>query len=252
MSIYVVIPIAVLIIALICYVFISQHLEKQRAQKMRMIMGLKTKYRNMSHMVSGFPPHFLSNELMSLAYRSLLDTCESLHNIEPNNIEYTDEITRINNQLSALSKSAPPQRVLLKDQQQMKEVRQHLQDLQDFVQAQPISKPQAKTYLDQIHKITFQMTIDEFIHQAKVAQQGDQLRLAIHYFGLARKQLIDENSTHTYDKQIAQLDAVIEKIEVEASKRPETPAEPVGAVSKEWEDFNKKPDTSWQKKHAYD
>ena len=252
MSIYVVIPIVVLIIGLVVCVLISQYLEKQRAQKMRMVMGLKTKLRNITHMVSGFPPHFLPNDLMGMAYRALLDICQQLNAAEPNNSEYTDEIARINSQLSALAKSAPVPRVALKDQQQMKEVRQHLQDLQDFVQQQPLNKVQSKSYLDQIHRITFQMLIDEFILQAKVAQQGGQLKLAVHYFSLARKQLTDENSAHTYDKQIAQLDGVIQKIEAEAAERPETPAEPVQAVSKEWEQFTKEPDTSWKKKQNYD
>lgn len=268
MATYIVVASIALVGIVIGYTLISQYIEKNRARRLRIHMALKTKYRNLTHMISGFPPHFLPPALMCVAYRSLSDICDNLLKIEPKNTEYEEERTIAATQISELSKNPPAQRTRIDNPQQIKEVRQHLQDLQNFIAQQEairlISKAKSNVYQNQIKRITFQMFIDELIYHAKQEQQNGKARLAIHYFSLAKAQLQEENSNHGYDKQIAQLDAVIEKLEEQASQEVDveneegvdseaTAAEPKNqlAHSKEWDEFNKV-DTSWHKKQNYD
>jgi hypothetical protein len=261
MSIYIVIAIIALLSALACYAFISQAIEKKRVQKQRILMTLKTKQRNLVHLMSGFPPNFLTNDLLGLMYRALIDACEQLSKIEPKDPRHLDDVTRYTNQLDSLPKNNTVQRARVDNPQAMKDIRQHLQELQHFLAQQEatktINKVQFTAYIDQINRLALQMSVDAYLFQAKQAQQIGKLRLAIHFFLLAKKALTTENLTRTYDKQITQLDEIIGKLEEKAQLNGEvapaatpntTASDP---ASKEWENFAP-PDDKWKKKQIYD
>jgi hypothetical protein len=260
MSIFIVVIIVVLLIALAAYAFISQAIEKKRVQKQRILMTLKTKQRNFVHLINGFPPNFLTTDLLSLIYRALIDTCEQLSKIEPKEQRHQDDITLYTNQLDALPKNTVAQRARVENPQAMKDIRQHLQELQHFLVQQEsikaINKVQFSAYIDQIKRLALQMSVDAYLYHAKQAQQAGKLRLAIHYFGLARKLLTTENASRAYDKQIAQLDAIISKLEEKAqiNGEPEVAAQNASSdepADKEWDNF-KTPEDAWKKKQIYD
>ena len=260
MSIYIVVSIIVLLSALACYAFISQSIEKKRIQRQRLLMALKTKQRNFLYMINGFPPNFLSADLMGIIYRALIDTCEQLSKLEPKDQRHLEEVTLYTNQLAALTKNSNAPRARLENPQHLKDIHQHLVELQRLVIQQEavkiINRVQAESYLDQIKRTNLQMTVDIYIFQAKQAQQLAKLRLAIHYFNLAKKMLAGENATRAYDKQIAQLELIISKLEDQAHKNgePNHPADAIQAedgTTKEWENFNVD-DDSWKKKQIYD
>jgi hypothetical protein len=260
MPIFIVVIIVTLLFALAAYAFISQSIEKKRVQKQRILATLKTKQRNFVHLINGFPPNFLTTDLLSLIFRALIDTCEQLSKIEPKEQRHQDDITLYTNQLDALPKNAIAQRARVDSPQVMKDIRQHLQELQHFLVQQEsikaINKVQFGAYIDQIKRLALQMSVDAYLFHAKQAQQAGKLRLAIHYFGLAKKLLTAENASRAYDKQIAQLDAIIIKLEEKAQIH----SEPEAAVqnpatgesaAKEWDNFTV-PEDSWKKKQIYD
>lgn len=260
MPIIIVIVIVFLLIALAAYAFISQSIEKKRIQKQRIIMTLKTRQRNLVHLAGGFPPNFLPNDLLGLLYRALIDTSEQLSKIEPQDPLHQDQITHYGNQLTSLAKNNSAQRARIDNPQAMKTVRQHLQELQRFLEQQEtaglITKVQHAAFSDQIQRIQLQMSVDAYIHQAKQAQQAEKPRLAIHFFTLANKLLIAENKTHIYSKQIAQLAAMIEKLEATARSNSDNQGEThsstaSNASAKEWESFAPT-DDKWKKKQIYD
>jgi hypothetical protein len=255
------VAIVVLLSALACYAFISQSIEKKRVQKQRILMTLKTKQRNLVYLINGFPPNFLTSELLSLMYRAIIDTCEQLSKIEPKEQRHLDDITLYTNQLDTVPKTNNTQRVRVDNPQAMKEIRQHLQELQHFLTQQEaskvINKVQFGAYMDQIKRLSLQMAVDAYLYHAKQAQQAGKLRLAIHYFTLAKKLLIAENTTRGYDKQIAQLEEITNKLEEKAQLTGEaqtaavntTPEDP---TAKEWDQFTPPDDSAWKKKQIYD
>jgi len=261
MSLYIVITLIVLLSALACYAFISQAIEKKRIQKQRILMTLKTKQRNFVHLINGFPPNFLTHDLLALIYRALIDTCEQLSKIEPKDSLHLDDVALYTNQLDALPKNNAIQRARVDNPQAMKDIRQHLQELQHFLAQQEalkvINKVQLVAYIDQINRLALQMSVDAYLFQAKQAQQIGKLRLAIHFFLLAKKMLAAENTTHSFDKQITQLNSIIEKLEEKVQINGEgTPAAEQSATlsdptAKEWENFAP-PDDKWKKKQIYD
>ncbi|MES2674828.1 MAG: hypothetical protein V4660_11360 [Pseudomonadota bacterium] len=260
MSTYIVASIIILLSALACYALISQAVEKRRIQKQRILMTLQAKHRNFVHMISGIPQNFLPNDLVTLIYRALIHTCEQLNRVEPNNLRYQNEISLYSSQLSALNKNTT-QSALIENPEQMKEVRQHLQELQRFVLQQEalktINNVQAKSYLEQIKALSLQMVVDTYAFHTKQAQQEGKTRLAIHYLTLTKKLLTTENTTHHFDKQIAQLNTTIAKLEEKALENNEAKLaadSSTDQTNKEWDTFNKKEqqNADWKKKQIYD
>jgi hypothetical protein len=255
------VAIIVLLCALACYAFISQAIEKKRVQRQRIVMTLKTKHRNLVYLINGFPPNFLTSDLLSLMYRALIDTCEQLSKIEPRDQQHLDDITLYTNQLDTLPTNNVTQRARVDNPLAMKEIRQHLHELQHLLAQQEalkvINKVQFSAYIDQVKRLNLQMTVDAYLYHAKQAQQAAKLRLAIHYFTLAKKLLIAENTTRAYDRQIAQLDEITHKLEekahltgeIELASGSDAIADP---AAKEWENFTPPDDDTWKKKQIYD
>jgi hypothetical protein len=270
MSIYIVSGIILLLVLLASYAFISQAIERRRIHRQRLLTALKVRQRNFRHMLTGFPPHFLSNDLIGLVYRALIDTCDQLNKLEPDDPAHAADIQQFTNQLNALKQDTANRKVRLESQDQIKDIRQHLQELYRFVAQQEalkaISKVQAAAFTDQIKRLALQSSVDGYIAQAKLAQQQGKVRLAIHHYGLARKLLLPENASHIYDKQIAQLSSVISKLEEAAinaknnasieddkTAKDEAPStsKPTDGLNKEWEKFGGDED-EWKKKQLYD
>jgi hypothetical protein len=258
MSIYIISAIVALLVLLISYVFISNTLEKRRVQRQRLITALKIRERNFRYMITGLPAHFLPVDLSTLVYRALIETCEQLAKLDPREPSHQADAILFSSQLAAAKHTQTNTRVHLENPAQVKEVRQHLQELIRFVAQQEARKlingVQAAAYADQIKRLAIQTSVDGYVSQAKVAQQSGKFRLAVHFFTLARKLLVSENAAHHYDKQIGQLQAVITKLEESAAQSAvpgdASPEEfPDPQINKEWEHFG---DDEWRKKQVYD
>jgi len=264
MSIYIISAIVILLVLAGSYALIHNTLERKRLQRQRLIAALKVRQRNLHHMAAGFPPHFLSPDLQMLIVRAQIDTCERLIKIEPRNPTHKEDLKLYTAQLID-SKKEPEKRVSLKSPAQVKEVRQHLQELLNFVAQQEglkiITKIQASTFIEQIKRLSLHASIDSYAALAKQAQKAGKFRLAAHYCDLARKLLKTENANHNYDVKIAQLTEAINHFETKAAALPENSdieSELSAATehtatdaSKEWENFDGNLD-DWKKKQIYD
>lgn len=265
MSAYVIATIFVLLILLAGYLFLSHSIEKRRAQRQRLITALRARRNSFRDLATGFPAGFLSTELTALLYRALVDCCEQLSRIEPKDPTHAEQFNLYTNLLATQKDNSQQVRVRLDNPQQIKEARSLLQELHKFVMQQSalklINQVQTEAYLDQISRLVLQMWVDGHVFNARQSQQVGKVRLAVHYYTLARKALAAENAGHGFDKQIAQLDSVIAKLQEKADATPEdtetpvaTPAKPAAATdasSKEWKHFDEEND-KWKKKQIYD
>lgn len=264
MSIYIVSGIIALLILLVGYAFIAHALEKRRVQRLRLLNALKGRERNFKYMITGLPANFLPAELSSLIYRALIETCEQLAKLEPKEPYHRADASQYTAQMSTLNQAPGTPRVRLENPTQIKEVREQLQELFRFVaqqeHQQQINKVQAAAYGDQIKRLALQISVDNYVMQARLAQQQSKRRLAVHFYSLARKQLSGANANHNYDKQIAQLQTIITKLEEapeaqsEQSEQSKSTAKITnkeqGPISKEWEQFGE--EDEWKKKQVYD
>lgn len=267
MSAYVIAGIFLFLILLAGYLFLSHSIEKKRVQRQRLITALRARRNSFRDLATGFPSGFLSNDLTGLLYRALIDCCEQLSRLEPNDQTHTENLNLYTNLLAAQKENAPQVKVRLDNPQQIKEANQLLQELNKFVAQQAalrnINQVQTEAYTDQITRLMLQITVDGHVFNARQAQQIGKLRLAVHHYALARKALAADNGSHLFDKQIAQLDAVMaklqEKVEVNneaaASEGEAAPAKAPATgdqtTSKEWRQFDEEND-KWKKKSIYD
>jgi hypothetical protein len=265
MSAYVIAGVFLLLILTAGYLFLSHSIEKRRIQRQRLITALRARRNSFRDLATGFPAGFLSNDLTGLLYRALIDCNEQLTRLEPKDPSYAEQLTLYTNLLATPKDHQATQgRVRLDNPTQIKEAHHLLQELYRFVMQQSslqaINQVQTKAYTDQINRLVLQISIDGHAYNARQAQQVGKTRLAIHHYGLARKALAAENASRGFDKQIAQLDAVIAKLQEKASATPETgdqsastkPATTtVDGSSKEWKQFDEE-NEKWKKKQIYD
>lgn len=270
MSAYIIAAVFLLLTVIAGYLFLSHSIEKRRIQRQRLITALRARRNSFRDLTTGFPAGFLSSDLMALLYRALIDCCEQLARVEPNDHAHAEQLTLYTNLLASIKEKDSQPSVRLDNPKQIKEAHDLLQELFRFVKQQAalkqINEVQAAAYTDQISRMLLQMSVDRHIYSARQAQQAGKLKLAIHYYQLGKKALATRNATHSFDKQIAQLDAVIsrlhEKLQARGSDATEEPAiahtaaptqpDPADAgVSKEWKHFDEE-NEKWKKKQIYD
>ena len=269
MSAYVIATIFLLLILLAGYLFLSHSIAKRRAQRQRLITALRARRNSFRDLATGFPAGFLSSDLTALLYRALTDCCEQLSRVESKDPTHAEQFNLYTNLLAAQKDNAHQPRVRLNNPQQIKEAYGLLQELHKFVTQQSLVKAinqvQTEAYVDQINRLVLQITVDSHVFNARQSQQVGKVRLAAHYYTLARKALAAENAGRNFDKQIAQLDSIIAKLQEKADVAPEgtenpstspsPAAKPATAAdsssSKEWKHFNEEND-KWKKKQIYD
>jgi len=255
--------IVALFLAAVGYAFISQNLEKKRKQKRRLLGALKTRQRNFKYMLSGFPTDFLTKELNILVYRCLVDVCEQLAKLEPEEPSYVEELQLYSSQMEeAKRKPATQKRKPLESPQQIKEVKQQLEELNTFIalleKRGGITKVQADGFGRQIKQLVLQISVDNYTVSARQAGESGKTRLAIHFYGLARKLLVRESATSNYQKQVSQINSVISQLEAQlAEEEPEYQPSELEARQKEeaqeaWDRFRSEEDEPWKKKRVYD
>lgn len=266
MSAYVIATIFLLLILLAGYLFLSHSIEKRRVQRQRLITALRARRNSFRDLATGFPAGFLSQDLTTLLYRALIDCCEQLSRLEPKDPTHEEQFALYNGLLSTQKDTGQQTKVRLENPQQIKEAQHLIQELYKFVMQQSaqhlINQVQTEAYTDQINRLVLQMSVDSHIFNARQSQHVGKIRLAIHHYTLARKALITENTGHGFDKQIAQLDAVIAKLQEKSETMQDGTELPVEAVndkaassdnssSKEWKQFDEE-NEKWKKKQIYD
>lgn len=267
MSAYVLVIIFLVLFLLAGYLFLSHSIEKRRVQRQRLITALRARRNSFRDLATGFPAGFLSSDLTALLYRALIDCCEQLSRLEPKDPTHAEQFSLYTNLLATQKDSSQQARVRLDNPQQIKEAHSLLHELHKFVAQQSalhlINPVQTEAYLDQINRLVLQMSVDGHVFNARQAQQVGKVRLAVHYYTLARKALVGENAGHGFDKQIAQLDSVIAKLQEKADAKPEDTAAPAtgahakatatadGSSNKEWKQFDEE-NEKWKKKQIYD
>ena len=261
-SIYITTMIIALIATLVCYAFIAQSLEKKRKQKQRLLAALKARSRNFKYIISGFPTDFLPKELNILVYRSLVEACEQLSQIDCNDASHLQDLQLYSGQLEELKrKNKPNKQVKINNPQQIKDVKRALEELNKFIIQQEargnIDQNQLKIYNHLIKKLVLQISVDSYLINAKQSHKAGKLRLAVHYYILAHKLLGRENPDGSFNKQIQQLADMIKKLQEQLHKdepeyqETEEQAALKAEASSEWNSLDKK-DDDWKKKNVYD
>ncbi|MDO6747339.1 hypothetical protein [Gilvimarinus sp. 1_MG-2023] len=248
-----VLAIAALIIlatALVCYVFITQHIAKKKKQQARILKALKQRQQLFKIIVAELPPGYLPTELAQYVYRVLLNTCEQLAKLAPND-GHSDEFQVYSKQLETLPVQGGKVKIPTEKTESANALLRELgQYITNQAQSGSLTQASAKNLMLHLRRLLLQSSVDTYIQQAKKAQAEGKLRLTIHHYTLARKLLLKENAKQGYQKQIAQLSAIIEKYEQEYTAQNPTKKSAPEEVEKSWDKLED--DDSWKKKQIYD
>lgn len=237
----------------ICYVFITQTIEKKRKQNQRRVLALKKRAKVFRYILSGFPPNFLTREITMLVQRCLSEVLQQLAQLEPKEKGHIEELALISGQMQATQQRTDSgKRPTLQSPQQVKDVKEHLQELYKFLmhlqRRGTIKRAEADDFGDQIKQLVLQISVDSYVLQAKQAKQADKPKLAIHYFTLAKK-LIERDESGNYTAQKHKLEKIIAQLEA-ASDEPKTAPKAGGEMADEWNEVAEA--ESWKKKNIYD
>ena len=252
--VYVIAALVILLTALVCYAFISQHLEKKRKQRQRLLQALRLRQELFRSLVTTLPSGFLPPDLNKLVHRTLVGICEQLAKLEPtaNHAVMAQEYTR---QLEA-SPAPTNERVRIEGEQAILTARSLLQELLRFLIAWAergqLNKSLAIKYSSQVRRLILQVTIDGYLDQARTARQNLKPRLAIHYYTLARQQLQKAPPQQQVSKQIDHLTTLIEQLEeqMDDAATAATPSAEDDRDVKAWEQLEE--EENWKKKQLYD
>lgn len=251
--IYIIIALAALLTILVCYAFINQQLAKKRKQRLRLMHALKQRLELFKHISSGMPTGYLPADLNALVYQALIGTLEQLAKLAPKE-NYSAEAAEYQKQFNATKEVAARTRL---NTEQATQIKPLLQELARYIGAQTesgrIPKSHSSRLLGLCRKLLLQSTIEGYVDQAKQARSDHKLRLAIHHYTTARKLLLKEAAHQDVTKQVAQLSAVIAKLEQEnaaQSEQPTTAASEAAEANKQWDEFEDSGD--WKKKQLYD
>ncbi len=246
---------------LVVYAVVAQTLEKRRQQRLRLIAALKQRQRHFSYMATGFPPGFLTRDLSTLAFQTLLEICEQLARLEPRNSRHKEDVELCREQMAAARKAEPAAPGRLENPGLAVDIRRHLQELQRHVVQQQqrgtISAPQALLYRQQIHRLVVQVSLDSYLLEAKAAHKAEKPRLELHYYTLAHNLLTRENAGGAYSAQLDQLAQTMARLQqqlqsgAETPKAPTEPKETEEEAQKAWEKFSEG-NQLWKKKQIYD
>lgn len=251
-SVLVIAALIILATALVCYVFISQHIAKKKKQQARIMKALKQRQQLFKLLVTELPTGYLPFELAHYVYRVLLNTCEQLAKLAPAD-GYDEEFQIFNKQLETLPKQG--QKVKL-PANKINEANTLLRELGQHITAQvqtgSLTPTAAKGLMQHLRKLLLQSAVDTYTRQAKQAKEEGKLRLAIHYYTLARKLLIKENSRQVYQKQIDQLSEIIAKYEQEYAEQNQQQKARQNDEGELQKSLSELEDDSWKKKQLYD
>lgn len=259
-SISIIAIIIVLLACLVCYAFVSQTLEQKRQHRQRLLTALQIKARNFKFMLNSFPGGFLPRDLALLVQRSLVDACEQLIELDPKDPTPKQDLQAVTQQMT----EAPQQPekvspVMLESTQQVKEVKQCLEELYRVIHHQEsrntLNSREAEVYRTQIRQLLLSVTVDAYIIQGHAARQREKIRLAEHYFTVALKLLAREDTANILDAKKLRLQSGLENVRTQLQAlTPSTPAaeeEEQAEIDKAWARFSEA-EENWKKKNVYD
>ncbi|WNO09930.1 hypothetical protein [Teredinibacter sp. KSP-S5-2] len=262
-SVTIITSIIVLLAALVCYAFISQTIKTKREQRYRLLQALKVRNRNFKFMLNGFPTGFLPKELTLLVQRSLIDVCEQLSRLEPNDKGHVEDLQTASAQMAETQRQTTVlQRAPLESHQQIKEVKMCLEELYRFIfvleRKSSIPKKSADVYRNMIKQLVVDVTVSSYELNGRAAQQAGKLKLAAHYYSTGLNLLLRQGKSGIHDQKIQQLKALLDQINKEISLTesadgipPEEAAERA-ALEGQWDKFSQGEESLWKKKQVYD
>lgn len=255
-QVYITIGVISTVALLMCYIFIRQTMKEKHAEKERLHRALQKRAKTLLQMIAIFPEDFLPKELQIFIYRCIIETYENLTKLQPDESKYVEGLKMHSTQMEATMRKPESRKALnLESAAQLNELRRYLNMMGEFLQRsvkrKMITTKQYSHYRLLIKSLIAGLAVDNYCIAARQAIEIDKIKLAIHYYTLAKQLLIKETPSD-YQTQIKAIDEAL--VPLMESQMDETTAVPVEAQEdqedSEWAEFEEESD--WKKKNVYD
>ena len=224
--------------------------------------ALQIRASNFKYMLHSFPQGYLSRDLLLLVQRSLIDVCEQLTRLDAKNAAYKQDLQAVTQQMNETWKQQPQpaQAPALESPQQVKEIKQCLEDLYKVIYQQEarniLNNREAEVHRSQIRQLMLGATVDAYVMHGHLARQREKPRLAEHYFGLAHKLLVREDATGVFDSKKARLQSWLDELasytqQLQPAALTTEDTSEQAKIDKAWEKFAAA-EEGWKKKNLYD
>lgn len=258
----IIVAIVSLLGVLVSYAFVQQTVQSRREKRARLLAALKARSRSFQYMLNGFPPGFLTKELTHLVHKSLAEVSEQLSKLEPENPEHLHTLQEMSTLMADANRSSEDAKgSALDNPAQIKEVRACLEELHKFVfrleEKRSIQRNQAQVYRTQIRQMVLRLSIDSYWLHGNQARQAGKLKLAIHYFDLAKNLITKENQQGAFRNKLEQLEEGLRMLRERLAEDGGSPSDAAAAsddesVQNEWDKFSENQRQDWRKKNVYD
>lgn len=194
--------IALAVITAVLFGYFSNRQERQEVSRARQLSKYKNRIRKLDSMIIGLPPNYLPKTLKVLIYASIVDSLKHLNQLSgANNLDA--QIERVKETLDTLIKmdaEEPEDTVNEIDLNDLRESKYLLKDLHslilEFLKEGVIDRKTASSHLDIVRSIMLAVTLDTYNEAALQAVNGNNKKLALHYFSTALSRIQQSNS-HT-------------------------------------------------------
>ncbi len=244
------------LIVLIAVGILVQTMDNKKKENRQREAALNTRVRNFDSMLNGFPEGFLHQELKVLVCHCLIEVFSQLKEIAPSNKSYASKLASAQQRLTEVSaKTAKPVNITLSDSVQIREVRQLLGGLHNFVTKLAASKrikpAEADHYRKLVQRLMLQTALDELINPIAEALDQNNIPLAIHYLQVGKDKMEKENEDGFYNDNINRHNSRIEELTQQTATQCTASHASQEKTGKEQEGLAGTSD-SWKKKSLYD
>jgi len=242
------------VVFIIGVAFVNQSMERAKLDKARKIAECVDRAKRYGYLLNGFPPNYVHTQLLSLLANTVASNLVMAAKLSPGNERIEAQLKKAKAQQQHVDSlpAQQPNPAQLHSKEEADEVRRLLDELNRFVvtaaKQGSLSKKDASAHMESLKHQYLKAGLDLATHKAQEAQRNGKLKLAIHQYRLALKELLTHNSDKHYDQLIAQYKATIQQLELKEKERASSEDENLGS---EWDEFGKE-EQDWKQKQQYD
>lgn len=264
-SVTIIAAIVILLFILICGAFISQTMREKREQRHRFLVALRAKSNKFKAILSICPKDFLSRDLKILALRKLIESCEGLSKVEPNEPNHLNDVQIYSAELNDTQRQAPQDEPISIDNPALlPQLKACLDELFQFVvnmeSKHTLPRNQADSLKAQIKLLVITLSVNKNEMQGQTAYDSDQQKIALHYFSLTLQIILKDAKGSILEKKVPALKERIQEIKTflrqeaqnnNINNKASEPDKPSSNSDKEWEEYEDE-NNGWKKKNIYD
>jgi len=247
---------ALLVVASIAIIVISQMRERAKIERARKVTALEDSYNRTHRLLNEIPGQYLTQDLKLLLINRIEEICRELSGLRSDLpvSQWQSDARALKQQVTEGTDQRPPVKIDSPDRSaQVKDLLQNLfKMIEGLHQSNRIDSPTAKKNLRHVLFLIHKTHADMHVYQARDHVRKQEFRKAIHAYHLASTELgksrdnpLANSAIKSFRTRIKELEALL------ADGKTSESQESQNKLDREWDTFLHD-DEAWKKKADYD